>query len=357
MIVLRTTSGRESLDDLFRRLISRFELSFPGRIQSYYLGGSYSDGTAVGYDRSPNASDIDLFVIFHGTIAEDEYAAFQRLVEECRLISPIQVDAHAYAGEALLQHSASDTSQMSFLNALIRASSQLLYGEDIRAALPDVPFSRYVLDVIESGLFHVGISRQREQLSYPLPEPLVPPLLYPDISEPFYGYDDVPARPDAPRGTRVLVALTMWIATLILALETGRAAGQKSQSLQLCKTYLPDDQRIHLVAAIYDLCKGTWGYALPERASDREQLRALCHDVLALENEYLRLCRSYVLTQLQQGEAPSQRQAIRILENVIYPDDEMRTTLSALAQTEDKAVRTGAAKALQALEGHSSLDP
>lgn len=272
-------------------------------------------------------------------------------------MSPIQVDAHAYAGEALLQQSATDTSQMSFLNALIKTSSRLLYGEDIRAALPDVPFSRYVLDVIESGLFHVGIPRQREQLSYPLPEPLAPPLTYPDASEAFYGYDVVPARRDAPRGTRVLVALTMWIATLILALETGHVAGQKSQSLQLCKTYLPDDQRIHLVAAIYDLCKGTWRYALPEQASDREQLRALCRDVLALENEYLRLCRSYILTQLQQGEALSQRQATRILANVIYPDDEMRITLSALVHASDEAVRTGAARALQAIERHSSLNP
>lgn len=357
MIALRATTGLESLDDLFRGLIGLFEVSFPGHIQSYYLGGSYSDRTAVGRDRSPNASDIDLFIIFHDPLDDAEQAIFNALVEACRLISSIQIDAHAYAREALMQQSASDTSQMSFLNGLIKASGLLLYGKDIRAALPDVPFQRHVLDVIESGLFHLGIPRQRGQLGYPLPELLAPPLTYPDASERFYGYDGVPARPDAPRGTRVLVGLTTWIATFILAVETGHVAGQKSQSLQLCKTYLPNDQRIHLIAAIYDLCKGMWGYSLPERAADREQLRTLCREVLTLENEYLRLCRSYILTQLRQGEVLAQRQALRVLENVVYSDDEMRRTLSALVDASDEAVRTGATKVLQATERHASLNP
>jgi hypothetical protein len=44
--------------------------------------------------------------------------------------------------------------KMSFLNVLIKAFSQFLYGEDIRAALPEVPCSHYVFDVIEAGLFY-----------------------------------------------------------------------------------------------------------------------------------------------------------------------------------------------------------
>ncbi len=349
-IALHSTTGRESLDSLLQRLVSLFEKTFPGRIQSYYLGGSYSDGTAVGDNRSANASDLDLFVIFHDAVNEAEYATFQQLVEECRLISPIQVDAHAYAGETLLQQSATNASQMSFLNMLIRASSQLLYGEDIRAALPAVPFSRYVLDVIESGLFYIGIPRQKRTISYPLPEPLVPPLTYPNAAEEFYGYEVVPARSDAPRGTRVLVGLTAWIATLILALETGQAVGQKSQCVQRCKKSLPDDQRVHLIAAIYDRCKERWGYGLPESGFEREQLRALCWGVLALENDYLRLCRSYLLVQLHQGEVFEQRQAMRVLESVVYSDNEMRAILSALVHADDEVVRSGAAKALQAVE-------
>lgn len=72
-IELRTTTGIESVDNLLLGLIGLFEVSFPSRIRSYYLGGSYSDGTAVGHERSPNSSDVDLFVIFRGTIEEAEH--------------------------------------------------------------------------------------------------------------------------------------------------------------------------------------------------------------------------------------------------------------------------------------------
>jgi hypothetical protein len=320
---LRASTGVEHLDALLRSLIALFERSFPTRIRSYYLGGSYSDGTAVGHDQSPNSSDVDLFVIFRGTVAEDEHATFQHLVAQCRLTSPVQVDAYAYSEDDLLQKPRPDATQISFLSALIQEASVLVYGEDMRTDLPPVAFPRYVLDVIESGVFHLGIPRQRGGLAYPLVSPLPFPLAYPDATDEFYGYEAVPARPDAPHGTRVLVALTAWIATLILALETGRSAGQKSQSIRLCKEYLPNDRRTQLAATINDLCKGAWGYALPHRPEDRERLRGLCRETLALENEYLRIVHDYVLHRLQQGEVQEKRQVIRILLSVVYQDNEL----------------------------------
>jgi hypothetical protein len=346
-IELRTSTGVESLDDLLRGLITLFEMSFPARIRSYYLGGSHSDGTAVGHDRSPNSSDVDLFVIFRGTVEEAESATFHRLLEACQLISPISLDAQAYSEDDLLQQPGPEATQMSFLSALIQVAGMLVYGDDLRPLLPPVPFSRYVLDVIESGVFHLGIPRQKEGLAYPLVTPLSPPLAYPDPDGDFYGYDVVPARPDAPHGTRVLVALTAWIATLILALSTGRYAGQKSQSLQLCQAYLPNDRRTQLAAAINALCKETWGYALPGSDEDRERLRALCRDTLALENEYLLITHDYVLVQLRHGGAEEKRQATRILQSVVYRDDETLAALQALLRDTDERVRAGAAKALE----------
>lgn len=46
-VELCATTGLEDLDELLRGLITLFEASFPTRIQSYYLGGSCSDGTAI----------------------------------------------------------------------------------------------------------------------------------------------------------------------------------------------------------------------------------------------------------------------------------------------------------------------
>ncbi len=350
---LSSVTGIAHIDNIVRALIDTVEASFPGRVRSYYLGGSYSDGTAVGGDGdgdgdgSPHSSDVDLFVIFRDTIREGEAATFQRLVAACQLLSPTQIDAHPYAEDDLLRGPQPRTTQASFLNALITVAGVPVYGDDIRAALPAVPFPRYVLDVIESGLFPIGVPRQRDIVAYPLPTPLAPPLTYPDPDGEFYGYDAVPARPAAPRGTRRLVSSATWIATLILAVETGRLAGQKSQSIRLCKEYLPDGRRTRLAAAIFDTCKGEWGYALPTGAEERARLRDLCRDMLALENEYVTLCRGYVLAQLRGGGDDEKWQATRILRNVVYRDDELAAALEAVGSAGTDDVRAEAAKALE----------
>ena len=118
---------------------------------------------------------------------------------------------------------------------------------------------------------------------------------------------------------------------------------------------ISDDKRTQLAVTITDICKGTWGYALPESAKDREQLRALCQDVLALENEYLGLCRNYVLAQLQQGGIQEQGQAMHILLSIVYRDDEMMAALRMLASSADDDVRSGALKALEIVEDNTQL--
>ena len=317
---LHATTGITHLDVLLERLIALCEQSFPARIRSYYLGGSNSDGTAVSHEQSSIPSDVDLFVIFWGTMTEDESATFQHLIAECQPSSPLQVDAHAFSEDDVLR---TLKPQMSFLDVLIQEASLLLYGNDMRADLPPVPFSQYILDVIENGIFFLGLPRQRESLAYPLVAPLVFPLSYPDSTGEFYGYDAILAHPGTPRSTRVLVGLTAWIATFLLALETGHTAGQKSQSLRLCKEYLPHDRRVQLAVTINELCKGTWGYALPDRIEDREQLRGLCQETLSLENEYLQLTHDHLLAQLRHGDIQGKRMATRILQSVVYQDDEM----------------------------------
>jgi hypothetical protein len=344
---LLTRIGVADADDLLVTLIGALERAFPNRIRAYYLGGSYSDGSAVGQDRSTNSSDIDLFAIFRGAVSVDEAATFQRITDALRATSPIQIDAHAYAEDDLLQPSRPETTQASFLNALIRSAGLPLYGDDLRADLPEVPFARYVLDVIESGVFLLGVPRQRDSLAFPLDIPLVAPLAYPDPDGELYGYDVVPARPDTPRGTRVLVGIATWIATLILALETGRYACQKSQSIALCKQYLPGDERTCLAADIYDTCKREWGHLLPESAEDRARLRSWLQDILAVENDYLRLCHDFLVARLQQGDDAERRQAVCILQSVTFDDAEIFSALSSLEHSANELIRIEAAKAVQ----------
>lgn len=57
-ITLSASSQSEGVDAVLRGLIGIYETVFPGRIYSYYLLGSYADGSATAI------SDIDLMLIF-----------------------------------------------------------------------------------------------------------------------------------------------------------------------------------------------------------------------------------------------------------------------------------------------------
>ena len=66
-IKLETSLNNPELESMLVGLIELVEISFRGRIRACYLGGSRSDGSAVlsgGTD--PNASDLDVLVVFAG---------------------------------------------------------------------------------------------------------------------------------------------------------------------------------------------------------------------------------------------------------------------------------------------------
>jgi hypothetical protein len=346
-IGLLAETGIEQIDSILRGLVGLFEVSFPGRIRGCFLTGSYSDGTAVDLGRTLHSSDIDLLVVFKDTVAEGEGESFRRIVQACRQISPTQLDVHAVDEDDLWQ-------QPTLLTVLLKISSMPIYGEDIRAALPQMPLPNYILNLIDYGVYHMGIHRQGGQrITYPLTVPLSCPVAYPDPSGEFYGYDFTSASLGQRRGTRVLIVITCWIATTILALKTGRYAGRKSESIQLCKQYLSDDQRAQFAATLYDTCKGQWGYAIPENRQERAHLRGFCRDALALENDYLLLCRDYLLGRLRDGSDDEKMQAARTLQNVVYPGEEVASTLNALAHAAHEGVRNETVRALEVIGQHA----
>jgi hypothetical protein len=140
-------------------------------------------------------------------------------------------------------------------------------------------------------------------------------------------------------------------------LETGHYATQKSQAIQLCQEYLLNDERVQLAKAIYDACKGQWAYGLPRSSEGIQRLRALCHDLLGLENAYLDLCKSVMLGQLRGGGAGEKRQAVSVLQSVRDHDGEITSALRELLLDADTVVRAAARNAVEVAEqgSYSSL--
>ena len=135
-------------------------------------------------------------------------------------------------------------------------------------------------------------------------------------------------------------------------MRRSRVFSTPSSKSPACSSF-PNDKRPQLAATINDTCKGAWGYRLPGDAEDRKRLRDWCRDTLDLENEFLRLCRHYVLAQLQQGGVEEKRRATRILQSVVYCDTEMMAILKTLAHATDEGTRSGAAQALAIMESSS----
>src|SRR4051812_27894067 len=99
---LLDSTGILKIDNIIKGFIGLCELTFPGRITSYYLGGSYSDGNAIDTGPTNNSSDLDLFAIFKDEIKPEEEGKFGELVLCCRQFGTIGLDAHPSDEKQLL---------------------------------------------------------------------------------------------------------------------------------------------------------------------------------------------------------------------------------------------------------------
>jgi hypothetical protein len=341
-------TGILKIDNILKGFIGLCELTFPERISSYYLGGSYSDGHAIDTGPTNNSSDLDLFAIFKEEIKPEEEEKFNEVVLCCRQFGTIGLDAHPTAETQLL-----DTDSPNVLNTLIKIASLHLYGRDIRSEIPQLTFPHYVQQVIDHGLFHSGQTRQTQRpITFPLKDPMVYPVTVPDPSKPLLGYDMPVRYPDGtqgPPGTRLLIAIVLWAATLGLVLKSGRYTGTKFQSVKLYRELL-NDEWTPLVEGIFYKCKKEWGHEIPPGEAEKAQLREWSWQTPALENHFLELARNFMLEQLRAGDKADKIGALMGFQSVVYPGDtELLVAVLALQTDPDKDIAETAATTLKVM--------
>lgn len=340
-ITLLSSTGDPSVDRLLRGVIGRFEAAFPARIRCHYLKGSYTDGSAV------STSDLDLAVVFKGTLdgAEEERAA--RLAEECTLLSPLKLDVDALAEDRLLPKDVrAAAGDGLFVNESVRlkTASLPLYGEDIRDRIPLPPLDLYRRHVTRAPYVNYAlVVRDTPTLVFPLAPP--------DPAGEFYGYDvrraDNQYSPTGV-GTKDLVASVGWTATALVALHAGRYVGRKSDSLALYRECIGDEWA-GFIGEIFARCRDAWAYLIPADPADRRLLRDLCARMPAFENHYLARYRDYLLDRLRRGDADDRLFAARRLGEVVYTDAETRAALRAIDPGDNGALRAAIRDALQGI--------
>ncbi len=282
-----------AVDSILNEVIAAFEAAVPGQVRSYYLLGSYADGSAV-----PLLSDIDLLVFLRGDGSAAQADAARQVAELCAARSPVRLDVTLRREDELSKLHA-------VLQRSLKSGSRLLHGEDLRPELPEIALEPFRWAVWDGALhFVLQILRGVERTEFP--------LRYPDPDGEFFGYDRIRVPewypPDFRQGTKELVAT---VSRLCSALLADQAAVQVAGKREAFRRYaeLIGDEWTPLVNAIFEACKLRWHYRVPPDAAGRAGLHALCERTLEFENHALERCRRYFAGLIAAGSPTGQAEA------------------------------------------------
>jgi hypothetical protein len=317
------STGNLTIDRLVMGLVSIFEHVFPNRVSGYYLLGSYANGSAL------PSSDLDMVMLFKDRfLSQHEFDTAVAINESCKLISPVVLDAWVISDEHT-RHAAfiGDTLEL-------KSGGRLIYGVDTRHTItvqPDINYVRWAMDI---PAYPITVARNVQGI-------VTVPVDYPDPAGRFFGYDqwllDLADGRQVP-GMKLLVATVGRIASALLAYTSGRFVGSKRECVEHYRRYI-DDQWTDLVVQVYEQCRNQWGYRIPERNQEQEQLRELCRRTLGFENHFLALYKAHLLALLHDPDPAVQLHAVERLGRIIYRDPAVNAALSRLEAHADETLR------------------
>ncbi len=348
---LPSSTGDDRADRFLRDMVAMFERAYPNRLKACYVVGSYAYGAAA------PSSDLDLTVVFRDSFLDDT---------ERRRATQSFLD-HAVDWSGALDMDLQDevtlrqTNGDSPVGPMLTYGSLLVYGEDIRDALPVLPVGNWARRAMHSGYW--CIARGDGQ-----PPIVTYPLSYPDPTGEFYGYDAPDHAPDviAPErgrvrrsnrsdrfdqpGMRSLVTGILWAATGLIAHRAHVYVLRKRDVPALYARHIGGEWA-EVLEELYRRCREEWDYAIPAEPAQRAHLRALCARVLGFENHVLARYKETLPDTLLAGDADDKLYALRFLRLKPFRDDDVIAALVGLCADENAEVRQGAEKMLKVIEG------
>lgn len=325
-VVLAAATGNETVDEALRLVVAAFEACFPRRIRAYYVHGSHADRTGLA------ANDVDLTIVFKGRFsAEAERAAIARSREACARQAAVELDFEIVDEEDLARGVYPD----------LKLGGRCVWGEDRRDQWPLISLATWTRERMHAAYWLIVNVFGR-------PPVVDGPLAFPDPAAEFYGYTRRTIRlPDGsePASTRDLIRVTGWAATALLALRAGRYVARKRDCHLTYQRFIGDEWA-PLLAAIYDRCRGEWGYLLPADPVGRQVLHAICARTLAFENHFMAVYRDFLLAELRASDPAARLTAVQSLGRIHYRDEAIRQVVQPLVTDGDAGLRTAAAEVL-----------
>ncbi len=260
-------TGHDIVDASLLRVVQRLKERFGEGIRSYYLTGSYADGTAVKF------SDVDLVVVAKNLTDSPDIQRGINLsapswpVFEKTVISTYQLTDPLF-GQILVH---------------LKGTGKLLYGDSIMDQITLPPIEEYQRQTIDECRRGIAMLRDAETTSLP--------LSYPSPHEDFYGYVRIRRPrwypPMTPTGTKELAAVVSKSATALVALK-GEYVLSRIRAVELY-TMRVADEWTEFIRDVHVSCRETWGYRVPEDEHDRAHLRELCGRMLGFETHCLKV--------------------------------------------------------------------
>lgn len=290
------------MDTLVREVIAQTLAALPNRLRAVYVLGSYADASAV------PTSDLDLVLLVADSLRRDERALMQPLLARWGADADGELDVEI-EDEAGLRAGVSPT---------LKLGGRLLWGMDVCRKLEILPLHLWVRDRMHSSYWRLGGLFAR-------PQPLSAPLAFPDPADEFYGYTrrltHLPDGQLAP-GTRDLMRAVGWMATALLAYQTGEYVATKRACAPMYREHIGDEWTT-LLDDLAVWVRQAWHYRIPAASEDRARLQAFCARTLGFENHFLTRYRRFVLEELRGEDAPGRQMAIETLDRMPLADAEV----------------------------------
>jgi hypothetical protein len=281
-----------NVDGVLQAFVAGYQTRFSEKLRAVYVLESHAEGTAV------PGSDLDVLVVLRGAPGAEERKAAEALAEELGAESPMRLDV-VVRGEAELE------GLHAVLLQSLRSGGRLVYGQELRQALPPVDHEAYTRAAWD-GALHFCLRELRGVAA------TAHPLACPAPGDEFCGYATTRIgewyAPGTRRGTKELVATVSRLAAALVATVSEERAGGKGQAFELFARRVGGSWA-GFVGDIFEKGKRRWHYGVPEAAGERETLRALCRRMVDFENHAVLIYRGFWERQAQSEEAEARRWA------------------------------------------------
>jgi len=308
-VELLAETGDQKVDRALRGTIGIFETIFHDRIRSYYLIGSFADGTAIS-----SVSDVDGIILFKNDFldgAEQEKA--WRTTNNCALLTTLELDLAAVPESSIIRYG----------HVVLKFNSTLIYGEDIRGNIPLPDIDIYG----QSLLFDAYRFLARVRGNPPF---LTFPLEYPNPNAKFFGYTQRMRTIDGTEKTSTKELINcVGKAALAMVTVQGRVhVKNKADCIVQYRNHIGDEWG-DLLEDIFLKWRNQWHYRIPDDDRQQQELRILCQRTLEFENHFLMFYKDFLVKTLQNKELESGVWVDNETASMVFFDETLTQNLSA----------------------------